>query len=368
MLYWKYSSTHTYFLNEYWIFVPSALLANYIFIRKIYSNKKKKRENIEQLRKLTKQIERQKRLKKILFLSLGLNSYGYIHLITRGGSSINFIDVVDSDYIRDLCTIDEGIRFLDDARLRNIIKDLYSHKHKGKIIYITATALCHLFHRYGSTFLALPFAIGDFGLTNAYQTARKGIVTILLATVGPLIINGNPVALFFALIFGMSGLRIAFTDLDFIPTSAVDVEQELKPRIPNMYDVVVVNNRNKITMHEPLEQKPECWLPGQPLLNSNCELKPTQIPDGIDLALPNLKYENTVNMPDVTGLDRIEFTDKFDIGQIKSTISNSQRGKEVNFLDKFGSGPVSEAEQWDIHENGIIVPEKKNLIKTGNKS
>ena len=48
------------------------------------------------------------------------------------------------------------------------------------MIYITATAVCHLAHRYGKTFLALPFAIGDFGLTNLYQTARKVVVTILL--------------------------------------------------------------------------------------------------------------------------------------------------------------------------------------------
>ena len=48
---------------------------------------------------------------------------------------------------------------------------------------------------------------------------------------------------------GMSGLRLAFYNLDFIPTSRVDVTKGLKPRIPGTTDVVVVNNRDKIRNH-----------------------------------------------------------------------------------------------------------------------
>ena len=202
MLYYKFSPNRIFFLNEFWVFIPSTILINYIIIRKIHLD----RQKVKKLKKLTQQLEREKKIRKILFLSLGLNVYSCLHMFTRGGS-INFIDMVDTDSIK--CTIDEGVSYLDDARLRNIIKDLYKHKNKGKIIYITATALCHLTHRYGQTFLALPFAVGDFGLTNVYQTFRKAIVSILLGGVGPLIVIGGPVALFFASILGTSGLRLA---------------------------------------------------------------------------------------------------------------------------------------------------------------
>jgi len=70
-----------------------------------------------------------------------------------------------------------------------------------------------------------------------------------------------------------------------------------------MSDVVVVNNRDKIILRYPVQKNHECWLPDQRLLNSNCKVKPTEIPDAIDSVLPDLKYKDTVNMQDVTGLD-----------------------------------------------------------------
>lgn len=88
-----------------------------------------------------------------------------------------------------------GLRFLDNDRLRKIIHSLYRHKGRGKIIYITATAKCHLAGQYGQIFLAFPFAIVDFGLTNFYQTIRKALVTILLGAVGPLYVAGGTYAL-----------------------------------------------------------------------------------------------------------------------------------------------------------------------------
>ena len=121
------------------------------------------RSHKEKIQLLKNQIEREKKLRQIVYLSLGLNGCAYT--LTRGG--VNFIDV---DYIQ--CNINTGLRFLDDKRLINIIHDLYRHKRKGKMIYITTTTLCHLANQYGQTFLALPSAIGDFELTNLYQTER----------------------------------------------------------------------------------------------------------------------------------------------------------------------------------------------------
>jgi hypothetical protein len=262
--------------------------------------------------------------------------------------------------------MDQGLRYLDDKRLRNIVSDLYRHKRKGKIIYITAPAICHLSHQYGQTFLALPFAVGDFGLTSVYQSLRKAFVTILLGGICPLVVIGGPMAFTLASILGVSGLRLAFRDLDFIPTSPVDT-QDLKPRMRGIYDAVVVNNRDKVSMSKPVQQNQECWLAGQPLLNPNCQVKPTEIPDAIDSVLPNLSYEDTVNMQYLTGLDRVEFTDKFDLGTPEPSISTPQKGKEVNFLDKFGdSGQSGDHEGWDTCDNEIMVPEKRYL-RTRNK-
>ena len=236
---------------------------------------------MKELKRLIGQIEREKKIRSILLLSLGLSISGYTHLLTRGGST-DFLNIIDTDYIRFACNIEEGVSYLDDKRLRNIVTDLYRHRGKGKIIYIITTALCHIANTYGQTFLALPFAVGDFGLTSLYQTLRKGFVISLLGAVGPLYVSGGPVSLIFALIFGVSGLRLAFTNLDFIPTSLVDVTKGLKPRIPGISDVVIVNNRDKIILRDPVQENHECWLPDQRLLNPNCKVKPTEIPDAID--------------------------------------------------------------------------------------
>lgn len=349
MLYWKYSSNRIFFLNEYWIFIPTAILANYVIIRKIRLD----RQRIEQLRILTEQIEREKKIRLILLLSLGLN--GFIHILPRGGST----DLIDVEYLKLKCEVEEGVRYLDNQWLRNIIHDLYPHKRRNKIIYITATAVCHLANQHGQTFLALPFALGSLGLTSIYQTLRKVLVMTLLGGVGPLVYIGGPVAPMFALMMGISGLKLAFNSLDFIPTSPVDVTKDLEPRIPGMFDVVVVNNQDKIIMNKPVQENHECWLPDQRLLNPNCEVKPTEIPDAIDSVFPDLEYKDTVNMQDITGLDRVEFTDKYDLGQTKPTTSNPPKGKEVNFLEKFGdSGPIGESEGWDTCENEFRVPEK----------
>ena len=87
-----------------------------------------------------------KQIRRILLLSISLKRC--VNLLTRGGSTY-FIDIVDTDYINSLCNIEEGVGYLDDQRLNNIINDLYRHKRKGKIIYIIVTAVCHLANRYG---------------------------------------------------------------------------------------------------------------------------------------------------------------------------------------------------------------------------
>jgi len=82
----------------------------------------------------------------------------------------------------------------------------------------------------------------------------------------------------------------------------------------------------------------------------------------MDSVLPDLRYEDTVNMQDVTGLDRQEFTDKLDLGQTEPSICKPRQGKEVNFLDKFGdSGQIIESEKWETCDEEFMVPEKRHL-------
>ena len=51
---------------------------------------------MKELKRLIGQIEREKKIRKILLLSLGLIVSGYTHLLTRGGW-IDFLNIIDTD-------------------------------------------------------------------------------------------------------------------------------------------------------------------------------------------------------------------------------------------------------------------------------
>lgn len=285
---------------------------------------------------------------------------GLAYFLPRGGQ-----DFIDTDYID--CGIEEGLHFLDNKRVRKIILDLYRHKRKGKIIYITATAVCHIANQYGVMFSALPFAMGDFGLTSIYQTIRKVSIGVLLGSVGPLWFIGGRSALVSAFLLAILGLRMAFTNLDLLETSPIHIMGSIKnlnPRIPASNDVVVVNFRNKIIMNNPVQENQECWLHDQAFLNPKCSIKPTEIPSIIELVPSGLKYGEVVNMQDVTGLSRVKFTDIVELGQVEPSIIQSGKGKTVDFLDKFGdSGIINEMDKWDISESSVP---QKNYLRTKN--
>lgn len=344
MLYWRYSANRILFLNEYWLLVPTTVLANYFIIRGIRSHKAKTKE----LEKFKNQIERERRIRRIMYLALGLD--GLSRFLIRGGADP--IQFVDSSNVK--CGIEEGVRFLDNDRLRKIIHDLYRRKRRNKIIYITASAACHLCRHYGKYFLAIPVAVGDFGTTNLYHTTRKIIVVSLLGGVVPLFALGTSLALSGALGLMAFGLRLAFADLDFIPTSPIlaDEFKNLKPRIPDIPDVVVVNvkPRDKIVMTNPLQDDGQCWLPDQAVFNSACKPKPVPISDELDF-IPDLRYEDVVNMKDVTKLDYVDFSDTTELGQFKPNIPHPRKGKTVNFLEKFGdSRIVDETDTWEVDD------------------
>ena len=299
----------------------------------------------------------------------------------QGGSNHGFIDFIDVDYID--CEIDQGIRYLNNDRIRKIIHDLYSHKRIGSIVYITATAACHLAKRHGTQFLAFPIAIGDFGLTNLAQTIQKLTVTVLFGMVGPMGMLAEGVLPLFAIpILLIAGLKLASINLDKLHTSAIDQVasvKQIQSRVPDMPDVVTLNFKKKVKAPGLIMEGKECWLPEQKYLNPKCRIKPTEIPDAIDMANHGLNYDEVVNMQDVTGLDRVNFSDIFDLGkpsqsmETKSAISKaSDLGKKhylrrrkprvVNFLDKFGDGgDVAENESWDLPD--IIDSVQKEKTK-----
>ena len=186
MLYWKYSPNRIFILNEYWILVPTTLIANYFIISKIRCHKKK----LQDLKKLKEEIERyqnEKKIRRIVYLTCGLSGLSYIS-VNRGGA-----DFIDVDYID--CGIEKGLRFLDNARLRKIIDDLDRNKRRGKIIYITATAVCHLANNM-TNFFSFTFCNRRLWRNKFISNDSKDCCNhIIGAAVGPLVVVGGPVAL-----------------------------------------------------------------------------------------------------------------------------------------------------------------------------
>lgn len=326
-----------FFINEYWILIPTAILVNCIIINKIRSKKK-----IRELKDLQHKIQRTKKINKIGLLARGFGKMSKIAI--RGGQLVDVSDIT--------CGIEEGLRFLDNDNFKLIIHKLYRNKRKGKLIYITATALCHLIHNHHKMVLAMPFNIGNFGLTNLYQTARKITVTILLGAVGPLYVLGGPVTLILVCLLATLGLRLAFNDMDQIITSpALTI-----PRIQTKNDVVILNYQNRIIMKDSKQERLECWLADQALFNSKCNKTPTavEINDAINSVTHNLNYDDVVNMKDVTTFDRIDFSDVLDLGLDPKQVRT--RAKTVNFIDKFGDpDSIDEKHAWYSSFTGLIL-------------
>lgn len=162
-----------------------------------------------------------------------------------------------------------------------------------------------------------------------------------------------------------AALRLAFTDLDKLPTSFIDKTipiSQIEPRIADVPDVVTVNFRNKVKAPSIVQSKKECLLPEQAYFNSNCQIKPTEIPAAVDLAPPGLVYDEVVNMQDTTGLERVDFSDILDLGQTKPSISKVRKGKTVNFLEKFGDpADIDESDTWDASSITDTVAKRMNL-------
>lgn len=323
MIVYRFSDSRIFIINEYWVLIPCMVIFDLFLLRQIHKNK---------LRSL-----RAEKLRKISNWAMRSKTF-------RGGD-----DFIDVSYIQ--CHIEEGLSYLDDQRLRRIVHTLFKNKMKRKVIHITATALCLLVRKYNSDFLALPFVAGDFGLTNMSQVIRKVITTVFFGIVIPFIYSGGVIGYLGGAMSFIVGMKLGLTNLDkIIPVTSILGASSLKsinPRIPDFFDVVVINNKNHISMSS--TQKISTWLPDQRLFNADCKIKPTQIPTVVDLLANDLSYHDVVNMNDVTGLERVKFTDFLDMG--KRTKLPRRKAKLVRFLDKFGdSDPVDNMNTWDTIE------------------
>ncbi len=113
-------------------------------------------------------------------------------------------------------------------------------------------------------------------------------------------------------------------------------------------------------------------IPGHPMFNDckvrpTCNLKPTEIPDAINLVSNNFNYDEVVNMKDVNGLHHIDFSDVCDLGKLANPVKAEKSSpptpaKVVNFLDKFRDPKIiDETETWDIDQLELDFLEKMYL-------
>lgn len=310
---YRFSRNRIFIINEYWIFVPISIGLNYIWIRRIIKHKKRLRDiQAEKLRKIS---------------NLAMQSQ-----IHRGGD--DFLDVSDIK-----CLMEEGVSYLDDKRLVRIIETLFKKKMRRKILYIIATAICTVHKNFDSGFLSLPLVVGDFGLTSIAQTLKRLIATVFLSIIIPLILTGgltgyvgSAISLVIGSTFGFSSLEQIIPMTRIVGATSI---KNIKPRIPNFVDLVVINNKNQLIM-SPSSKKVEYWLGYQALFNPDCQ-KPTQIPTVVEVLANDISYNEVVNMKDVTALKKFSFSDVVDMGKQTKFPVSRRSAKLVKFLDKFGN-------------------------------
>ena len=320
---------------------------------------------LKKLNQLEKQLEDEKKLQKMLYLSLSLNTLilGYILTHPRGGADYVIGDTVyDVSEILKKCKIAEGVGFLDDPALVKKITRHFKKKLKTKIIFITATSLCHFIDFYGREVLNLSFGIGSFGLTNIYETFRKFLAFMLVmlsigCSIATTVLEYSRTLYLISLMLLTYGLRLGMYEYvrETSPILEVNSVKDITPRVPNYHDVVVVNNRHKIILDNPVKHHPECILVHQLLLNDNCSIKPTQVPDAVDSILFNLNYNDVVNMKDFTPIVKNRLNKNFDFGDVydlvgqpvKPSLKKRIKAKMVRFLEMYGDPKnVDDKDSW----------------------
>jgi hypothetical protein len=360
MLYIRISASRYFLLDELWILIPLILIIDIAIIVKVKKNRAKKKLQSEQLEKKDKPCK---------ILHIAMNTIINARQI-RGGS--NGVLDLDQNYIEvdsTNCIVGNGLLYVNNHRIRQIVYFYFKSKAKNGVIYITKTALCHLVKVYGLNVPAFPIPIPDFiRISSWVQLVVKIFSVSCLGIPMPLLmLIQGPMSIYLSLVTRFLGslglLFIKDPGFEIIATDLISASfSSIRRRIPDQPDVVSVDlSHSKITMPE-FSRSYECLLPDQNLFNSKCSLRPSQILDvaaNADVEFP-LTYDQVVNMQDVTKLTTVEFSDRFDISpnpklttnfQLRGTkhFRNPGKSKTVNFLKKFGDPEfIFDTEQWEI--------------------
>lgn len=380
MLFVKINSNRIFLINEFWILIPVAVIIDLIIILKVKKNRSKKKIAAEQ-----KKYQQRKFWEyKIFHIATG-NLLAALQM--RGGENIvatiidNIVEVEMNN-----CQLGPGLRYINNERLRKLVYSHFKAKARNGVIYMTRMALCYYAEFYGVEYPAfvIPFPIPDVIKISSWYNLFNKIISVTLW--------GIPAPLLFirGLTFPnclISLLSVTFGTRFFVVSNAVDVKiaselilvpiSAIRRRITDQPDLVSVDlnlsSNSKIVMSE-FAKINECSIPGYKLFNTEqCALRATEIPEIVantQIDQP-LFYEDVVNMQDVTRL-KLEFSDKFEVSpnpnpdppsnfHLRGTKHSQNRGKTVNFLEKYGDPDViSETEKWDID---TIIQKDANRIQ-----
>jgi hypothetical protein len=361
MLFIRVSSNRVFFVDEYWILIPLVLALDIAIIIKVKKARAKKKLESEQLKQKSKRW-------KIFHIATGNFTAA---LESRGGQDImaqvveNYIEVIHPN-----CLVGEGLRYVNNERLRKLVHSLFKSKAKNGVIYITKTALCHLVEIYGLALPALPIPIPDFiGISSWLVLGRKLISSACLGIPLPmLILAQGPASVIVSLAAAGLGIIIMYHVQDpgftIIPTDAISTPVSLiNRRVPDQPELVSVDltsvGRKKIIMPE-FSTSYECSLPVQRMLNPKCILRTSKIVDFIsnaDVDVP-LNYDQVVNMQDVTKLGSVQFSDQFEVTSSSKPVAHfnlrgskpfRNRAKTSKFLQNFGDTEnILDSEEWDV--------------------
>ncbi len=393
MFYIKIGENRLFLISEYWILIPLMLWIDYILIRKI-KNKREKKKRKKNYKAKWKQL-------KIFCLA----NQNMIHLIRiRGGEEILYgaypQDLVQEDHPK--CDIGLGLRYVDNPKLRELVIQLAKAKKRTlwydlkrvfispKVIFITREALCHIIKRHGAELMTPGPLLLAVGLTSWYQAIRKvGYVAILGAGLGGLFAMINPILRTSSMALIVLAVKLMVQNPEYIAIETTLIDASVKaisPRIQNQVEVISVNlgtqSINNMEMErmvknqlskDQLKKYPECLLQEHNQFNPNCQLhlKPSQILEvlGLNYDIKNIEglenelvYDNIINMNDISGVDKVDFSDRLQVPpSTEVTIKSKTKAKSVNFLDKFGDPKeISESETWNTDENALEVISQKN--------
>jgi hypothetical protein len=384
MLLIRIGSNRLWIINEYWLFVPPMLVIEYLIIKKLYQLKKAKdeKEKAEDHKDSPSDFRNKCTQLKIFHVAMNNIVDG---LRIRGGQ-----ELIEIAFTYKNCPVGKGFRYVESEHIRKLVSMFFRFKERGGVIFITQRALCHFVKKYG--LLVLPsFVPSVIPLENlqiivdVYQSIRKslsvglagGSLALFVYTWWGFRLTSSPLSyliqyLLTAVLAGC-GVNLALTDLDYFPfiktTLITGGVESIKRRIPDVLEVVSVDvdfeNQPKIRY--------ECWVPEMRLQNPTCRFSNEKI-----IKISNsigLDYQNVVNMHDVTGLNTVEFLEKYsfnDRAQVPSSTEKLKprvRGITVNLLEKFRDPQnIPESETWDIQTNSIqrigktdkVIPIKDN--------